>query len=261
MLYLLGDWLIKKLLAFDMTLHGSIVRDTFADVDPLQFFDCKGVVVCSGPDKARNYLERALSHVMVAEPFVEEENLSGTQVLYQFDHLDRNVKVRAFFYFNWPSPPSFPKLDLDVNRLAINRTNFFVMEAPGFSKEPSLLYELMVQCKKRQFRIVDPSVTPTWKIERTKRMLKQGWTHLDAAVQVVQYEWDAEEKCAICQDLLAGKQPVCRTRCNHFFHKKCWVNYLRNGRTTTQRLVRFLNPEPIECPLCRHPMELYEVQV
>lgn len=265
MLYLLGDWLIKKLLAHDCTLHGSVVREHFAGTDPLQFFDLKGVVVATAPRNAKNYLERALRTVMVVDPFVEEENLLGEQVVYTIDHLERHVTVRIFYKTQNVANCNFPRMDVDVNRLAMDRKSLYVMDTPGFEKEPAVLYELLVKCKKRQFDVLEPMVNPGWKIQRLKRLLKHGWVHEGGAVQVVrdyvEKKGDEQDKCAICQDVFSAKETNCRTRCGHEYHLRCWRKYVKTKRTSQQNLSSFLHPPTIECPLCRHEMEAFEAQI
>jgi hypothetical protein len=58
MLYLLGDYLVRKLLVrklldFDVTIHANFLREFFGGMDPLTFFDCNGMFVCTAPAKSK----------------------------------------------------------------------------------------------------------------------------------------------------------------------------------------------------------------
>jgi hypothetical protein len=45
-----------------------------------------------------------------------------------------------------------------------------------------------------------------------------------------------QETCSICLDNFLKKEIVIKLRCNHMFHKKCFQEWIKTGRT---------------CPLCR----------
>jgi hypothetical protein len=254
MLYLLGDYLVRKLLDFDVTIHANFLREFFGGMDPLTFFDSNCMFVCTAPAKSKLYLERSLRHIMLNDPYLEEESLAGETVLYTFEHLERNVQVRILFQNadagNLPSS-SFPQPDIDVNRLSVKRDGLSV----NACKEPSILYTLPRQCKEKRFRLLDPNINPNWKVVRAKRMLKQGWRMINSAVQKAA----EDDKCSICQ---GDFKEAIITRCTHCYCKGCWKRYVKSQTVRNPlQAVSFIHPASVACPMCRHEMELWETLV
>ena len=257
MIYLLGDWLIQKLLMFDMVLHTSIVRETFANVNVLDFIEQGGIIVCSGPIIAKNYFERTMKHIMLNEPSLEREMLTGNLYHYSFHHLDREVLVKILYFKTTPHHHEFPRYDVDINRLCISRTGLYVNPYRGVDATPTLLYTLMQQCANKEFQIIDPLIDPHWKFQRAKSLIARGYKLKNPHI-IEKEEMNCD--CSICQNTV-DEDIVCELFiCKHKFHVECWRNYLKS-KTTNRTTINFALPDLVPCPNCRQKYQQWRVLI
>lgn len=250
MLFLLSDWLVKQLLLFDMTLYGSVVRDTMAGIDLHKFVDDGGTITCTGPISSMPYLERLLYHCTLSR-LIDTNNLSTTTVTYVFDHIDRRVKVRVLYYKCMQK--NIPVNNVDVNCLCLSRTGLFLVtpstfDACIFQSNPSPLLDILEHCRAKEFKMINMTLADPTATAEAKYMIEQGWNMINGAVQATVKTPD--DVCSICKNGFAASQSI-ETRCGHVYHATCWNQYLQSKSRN----------EIIACPLCRHELLHWEALI
>lgn len=257
MIDLLHHPVLSKLLSLDVTLHGSLIRETISGVSLVDFIEQGGVVVCSAKYPMKVYIERLLA------PLCTGKKEESSHVRYTLK-TDGDVMIVLIGYFAQPSMQLFPKPDMDVNLLCLNREALYVRNvAPyGTMYDPAPLGKLMKQCKERKFALLcDPkqfgSHNHMWLASRVEKMIQKGWQHVNSSVT----RMDANVDCSICHSSKEERESV-KTICNHEFHLTCWrelvAHSMGNDTQGGNNIFRtHTEAKHVVCPLCRNTMKIH----
>lgn len=256
MIDLLHHPVLSKLLSLDVTLHGSLIRDTISGVTLADFIEGGGVVVCSAKYAMKVYIERLLAPMCIGK---KEES---THVRYSLktDGIAMSVLIG---YFTQPSMQLFPKPDMDVNLLCLNREALYVRNvAPyGTMYDPAPLGKLMKQCKEKKFALLcDPKQlghNHIWLASRVEKMICKGWHNMNSSVT----RFKGKVDCSICHSSKEETESV-KTICNHEFHLSCWRELVTHSMNTVAQgssniFQTHVERKHVACPLCRNQMEIH----
>tara|TARA_B110000008_G_C16825292_1_gene506305 strand:+ start:59 stop:883 length:825 start_codon:yes stop_codon:yes gene_type:complete len=273
---------LNNLLALDVTFHGAIVRDTIVGIRIDEFLENSGEIVGTAKTCMKVYIERTLSPICIHK--CNEYNKALNIVRYVVQEKNTSIEMPITIgYLNFTSITSnitFPKPDIDVNLLSINREALFVRTIPSFNVtyEPAPLCTLLRQCMERSFNVLylhddnraqhvstlSVAQSDAWLIKRVRAMLKKGWTNAKANIK--QTSCLNGDICTICQTRIAGN--CLETTCRHKFHEACWVKYINhaivtNATNNTNTLFPTSSPSinNITCPVCRAEMLVHNVVV
>jgi len=264
---LLANDLIQQLLMFDVTLVGSVVRESLhPDFDFQDFVDDGGVVVGHCPLTVKNFVERALFDQIIRSTI--EMTTMANVIVHYILHGEDETTIRLRIGYFKVIQQEFPKVDVDVNALSLSRAGLFVdpllvhskpstmtAQPPPYISVPNPLGTLIKMCREKTFSIISPQTDTVFKTMRASQLIERGWLYTGSSlVRVSSKELPKDDVCSICSDSFSPTKPVFETRCGHLYHGKCWKQYFES-----KDIVPGGVPMPfLSCPLCRENMHIYE---
>jgi hypothetical protein len=272
---LLENELIQQLLMFDVTLVGSVVRESMRPGFELsEFVDNGGVIVGQCPLTAKNFVERALFDQIIRSR-IEMTTMANVVVHYMLHSENGRGTVRLRLGYYKIMQQEFPKCDVDINCLSLSRAGLFVdpllvhskpsnlTKPPPYISVPNPLSTLIHMCRNKRFSLISPQTDTVFKTMRASNLIQRGWFYMGSSLaRVPPTEVPDDDVCSICSERFCENEPVFETRCGHMYHGKCWENYLKSKESTGVELGGIQTyiqlPSDISCPLCREHVAIYE---
>lgn len=265
---LLENELIQQLLMFDVTLVGSVVRESLRPgFEFSEFVDNGGVIVGQCPLTVKNFVERALFDQIIRSR-IEMTTMANVVVHYILHGEDGGtVRLRLGYYKIMQQ--EFPKCDVDINCLSLSRAGLYVdpllvhskpsnlTQPPPYISVPNPLSTLIQMCRNKRFSLISPQTDTVFKTMRASNLIQRGWFYMGSSlIRVLPTEVPDDDVCSICSESFCRTIPVFETRCGHMYHGKCWEKYFQSKDTV--ELGGMHMPLFISCPLCRENMHIYE---
>lgn len=249
------------------TIYGTVIRKNIVENIPLdEIFEEPGLIIsCFAKLIYKDIIERDLNKWIKSE--ITINTLSSRSQICTYTLVYHNsVFVLDFCFIT--SDLSFKLKNyqkelnffLDIDLLYINRHEFGMLEIENVhSREPIPMYKVLNNIKKKKFKIIESNIyIKKTLIEYVLELKKYGWVNSDNILLRISDldEDDAivtllKEKCDICKNI--NDEDTIILPCQHYFHEKCIINYLKSFIDNSDVNDKF------KCPYCTKEINIIDI--
>jgi hypothetical protein len=249
------------------TIYGTIIRKNIVENIPLdEIFEEPGLIIsCFVKLIYKEIIERDLnkwikSVITINIPSARSQICSYTLIYQNAVFVLDCCFIKSDLSFHLKNYQKELNFFLDIDLLYINRYQFGMLELENIhSREPIPLFKVLNNIKKKRFKIIESAIfIKKALLDYVLELKKLNWVNLDNILLNIEDLDDDEsiekilkEKCDICKN--DNDEETIILPCQHYFHEKCIINYLKSFIDNSDKNDTF------KCPYCTKEINIIDI--
>ena len=250
------NFICSSLLKNDCVLFGDFVIEFFSK----NKLNLTKTIYAYGDMSLKNIIERDLYGKIYTKRSDNYPSFGYTKYKYKCIHNNQLYEI-VIFYVNYVQKidTNFVKenMILNIDTLVISRKEIKALswsnqEGDDHNLEVPLPFGQLVEDISNKTFYINSKIKYFHQLERVLSFLKNGWTNSSSQLITSSNQQHLGKLCEICHEKIGKNEKTITMKCNHFFHKDCWLE-------TVKQHLNSNSGEIINCPTCRKTYYIHEV--
>ena len=131
---------------------------------------------------------------------------------------------------------------IDIDLLSLNRNGLSLIYSHNDLKIiPNPILKILNNIKNKKFNICGELIPEN--ISIVFDLVNKGWRNEEETNLIRCNSSYMSDKCSICTETFVHNCWIYKLKCNHIYHKKCWIENIKHQITQSK--------DKMNCPLCR----------